>query len=211
MGHLKSASAILQAIGATAGGSSSVHNDPKFLAMLAGSTARISRMLETPLDRAGYSDIFVLDNRFSRKITQLRLAAGFVDPSGLRVIDPSGNTLNSYEYFLDSRLGVVTLQRPDTGHYKVVYNAGFASDGGDPPLLLDTPEWLQSIADQAALAWFRTITTTPKVGDNISYEGVMRNLYRDLAGTVYGTYCRPRSPAQFPIHTDISAVHSNGE
>lgn len=210
MAYLKSASDIAAAIGATVGGSSSVHNDPKFHAMLAGSTARICRMLGTPLLYAGYVDTFLLPQRFTRNTEKLRLTAGFVNPVGLVVTAPNGNPVNSVDFLLDSRLGVITLLRPVEGRYSVRYNAGFQTDNDDPDLFANTPEWLQSIAIQAALIWFRTVALNPKASENVSYSQMMNVVYRELAASVYGTYDRPRSPARFPEGYTESEPHSDG-
>lgn len=207
MGYLKSASEVALACGITSGGSSAVQSDPKFLAMLAGSTARISRMLETPLDRAGYTDTFELDSRFIRKNELFRLTAGFVDPASIVVMNSYGDQLNSDEYALSADKGVVTVFRPRGGRYTVRYNAGFISDNAPVPILQGTPEWLRSLADQAGLLWLRIMSMNPKASENVSFGDTMNVVYRELAGAAQNTYERPRFPAIWPLASSTGAPH----
>lgn len=209
MGYIKSASAVAQANGVTAGGSSSVDNQPKFLAMLAGSTARIARMLETPLDRAGYLDVFELHARFVQKNEQFRLTAGFVVPDSVEITDPSGRPLNSDEYGLRADVGVVTVFSPLHGRYKVQYNAGFVSNDEQHPILQDTPEWMHALADQAGLLWLRHSTMNPTASENVSFGDVMNMVYRELSGSARGHYERPRSPAHWPLTSTVGPAHGD--
>jgi hypothetical protein len=198
MPFLKSPADVAAAIGASSGGRAPTGNDPTFIAMLHDSTARIENILNTPLELSGHEDTFMLDSRVPRKYEILRLAAGFVDPASVTVINPFGEPANSGDYTVNFELGSVILDAPAQGRWVIRYNAGFANDGNDPAIFIDTPDWLRSLVDRVAVGWFRTVSLNPKISENVSYVALMSSVYRGIAGAVYPRYDRPRSPAIFP-------------
>lgn len=203
MPYLKSAHDAAAALGVSSGGNQPYTNDVRFTAMLAGSTAQIERLLGTPLAQAGYRDTFVIDSRFVRNTEELRLAAGFVDPASVVVTNPYGETLNSDQYAVRAELGVVVLTAPRGGKYTVQYNAGFAVGADD--IFVDTPDWLKSLVDQACTIWLRSIGT-PRAIEGLSYGQHMSVVYKQVAGSVYGRYQRPRPPAHYPLAVEVLPV-----
>lgn len=204
MPYLKTPADISASTGLKNGNNVPTGNDPVFVAMLLGATAKVERLLGTDLSLSGHEDIFVLDSRFIHNMMTFRLTAGFVDPASVTITNPFGESLNSDEFILNAEIGLVIIDRPYAGKYKVRYTAGFEVDA-DTMAFKGLPDWLSSLADQAAIAWHREVSVAPRVAERTSHESLLTSIYRSLAGSVYGKYDRPRDCVNWPYGTSMFA------
>ena len=202
MAILRDPEEVAQRIGLNVNGKSPAPNEPKFRAMLENATTRIRNALSTPLELANRVDFFELGADLRRNNETFRLGAGFVQPGTVVVTDPYGNPVNSERFRVNYELGTVTVTRPCQGEWKVAYTSGFAATAADPAIYQEVPDWIVELVDMAALAWVR-IMFADKVPDSVSYNALMNAIYRDLASRVYSRYDRPRSPAHFPVHSEV--------
>lgn len=204
MAVLRNPEEVASRIGMNVNGRAPVASEPKFRAMLENATTRIENALGSSLNRANRVDFFELAPNLNRNNETFRLGAAFLVPDSVVVTDPLGNPVNSDRFRVNYELGAVTVVRPCKGEWKVAYTAGFDKEAGDPAVYQDVPQWLVELVDVVSLGWAR-IMFADKTPDSVSYAALMNAIYRDIAGRVYSRFDRPRSPAHFPVHSEIVA------
>ncbi len=200
------------AIGAKCGGSSPGDTDPEMIAILRHITTQVENLLgvET-LTYGSFTDRVSLTDKIphggslmqSTVKASIRLRNAFLDAEvPLVVTDPNGYAVTLETYVrTNNEKGMLFLSSWCRGDYLVNYSGGFhpaEEPDGQDAVLQGIPEWMKLIVVDCLVLWYRVARIALKPGaENFSYEQVMREIRREIAGAVYMRYDRPRLDVVF--------------
>lgn len=216
-----------QAIGMNCGGSSPETDDPKMLQVLNYMTPRIEGALNVEsLVRGDYVDHFYLAPmpRYTgdRRVQRLRLSNGFLVKDTALVTGPDGATYETDSLpNVDLEKGIIDLYSWQRGVYSIAYTSGFeptpALEIPDPlpdpytpqdldlRILQNIPTWMEAIAINVMLVWFRAGSAKPNFPKDISFGQVSLLLQREILARIYEKYMRPRVDVMFSERYEVIA------
>lgn len=196
------------AIGAKCGGSAPSADDEGMNTVLNLILPRIEDAMNVAsLVRGSFTDHFFMgaptrNELISGRPAQLRLSNGLIDKTSLVVTDANNNVLTTDVVSLNDEYGIVEVAGWSRGHYAISYESGFEPEPVPDPvpegynpnfrILQDVPDWIQGIAVDLVVAWWRTQKLSPSVPKNVAYAALDGAIRRDVYVRVYGRYMRPR-------------------